>query len=211
MYGEVKGTVERPKSVRRPAKKPGVEIARQAFIYQGVTDTAELAQAGGISKNTVWNHIETWKEEREQMLAKQSGLGVAIELSVDPKNYDINTKDVEFIRKRMDELQIEVESHGPIIDKLEQLLESVNEFQDKPDIALGLFDKYLRLCMNKKSLIKHFLDLKTVWNKEVGIDAMRSVAEATSKAVSIASAKQDPSPQPGTTEPKGKGVFQLGV
>lgn len=206
----------KPKSAPTKDKKgfkPGVELARQAFVYglngEFITSTAELAKLGGVSEATIWKYTKEWQGEREQLLAASSKVGSSVTLSVDPKNTQINDSDISFIRKRMDEIKYQTENLESIIDVMEGMLQAVSDFQDKPDVALGLFDKYLRFHMNKKSLVKEFLDLKAVWNKEVGIDSLRAVAEATTKAVSIAASKGEPSPEQSNAGQGGAGVFRL--
>lgn len=178
----------------RPAKKAGVELARQAFIYQGITDTGELAKAGNVSKNTIWNHINAWKDEREQMLAKQSGIGLQTSLSVPSETLEKHKEDINFIRKRLDKSKSDLDNLPEIVSDLREIVKQFASDPDKLDDALHLLDKFLRISANEKAQTKLFMDLKTLWDAKSGVDSLKNIQEAAGKAVAVASAKSGDEP-----------------
>lgn len=193
-------TIERP--ARAKGTKAATEAARMMFLYgEGdgvrILDVQELAKRSGVHHMTIRTRMPEWQKELEEKLKSTSKLGSVGELSVAPEIYEKNSKDVSFIRARMDEIMTEVEDLGPITLKLEDLVGQFTGEGKEFDKALVLLDKYLRFCMNRKSLMKLFTELKTSWNHEVGLDAIKAIQISHAKALKPTEKPEDPSPEAG--------------
>lgn len=182
-----------PKSGKKKAK-PATAAARQMFIYgEGdgvrVLEVKELAEKAGVSEQTIREHLPHWQDEVEENLRKDSKLGSTTTLSLPDETLEKHKLDTEFIRKRLDEVSAEIEALTPIISNLERIVDQISQISEDGDKVIALFDRYLRLCMNRKSLIKLFTDLKRLWDEKVGLDSLKAVQEAVAKSVGVAQAK----------------------
>lgn len=197
---------------RKGGVKPAVEVARLLFLHgagdgRRVLEVKELSDQTGLHPNTIRRWIPDWEKENSQIVTADSKLGSANVLSLPNEVVEKHKQQTEFILKRMEEVMQEIETLGETIAKLESLVDTIAQQADKPDTVIALFDRYLRLCMNRKSLIKLFTDLKRLWDEKVGLDSLKNIQEATAKAVSIASAKSEtPSDETGVVPASG-GVF----
>lgn len=194
--------------------KPGVELARQAFVYglngEFITSTPELAKLGNVSEATIWKYTKQWQSEREELLARSSKVGVSGPLSVPNEVIDAHKDDILYIRQRLDKTKSELSALPDFIQDLRKMIADCAGEPDQIDKMMQLLDRYLRLCANEKSLTKLFMDLKQLWDAKSGVDSLKNIQEATAKAVSIASAKSDPG-ESKADEPKASGgVFRLG-
>lgn len=185
-------------AVKSKGTHPGTELARQAFLYQGVTEIKDLAELSGKAECTIRGHMEKWVAEREETLKNANPLVPINLLSVPDEVLEAHKADLSFIRQRLDETKREITQLDSIIANLEKIVNQISSnFGDssETDKLLRLFDKYLRLSMNKKSLDKHFMDLKSMWDSKSGVDSLKNIQESTAKAVSLANAKSAPSEQ----------------
>lgn len=194
---------------KKPHTKPATEAARQLFLYgEGdgvrVLEVKDLIAKTGLSRQTIQNHLPKWQQEVGEVLQSTSKLASPNSLSLSSETLEAHKADIAFIRKQLDESKSEIERLPVIISDLEGL---VQQFVDDSDKAIVLLDRYLRTSMNKKSLTKRFVELKLLWDSKSGVDSLKNIQEATAKAVSIASAKSEPSEQQEGVVPVSGGVF----
>lgn len=203
-------TTEKPK--RTKGRKSATEAARLLYLYgEGdgvrILDVKELSAKSGVHEVTIRGCVKEWQNELEETLRSSSKLGPANSLSVPSETMEAHRSDVDFIRQRLDKAKSELSALPSIVADLRSLIESIHGDEDKIDTLIQLFDRYLRLSMNEKSLTKLFMDLKALWDAKSGVDSLKNIQEATAKAVSIAASKQsEPSPQQEGVVPVG-GVF----
>lgn len=208
---EMLGTKDRP--TKRNAENVSTAAAKQMFMYGcgdgvRVLEISELVKLSGVSRTTLGKHMPKWQAEFEETLRNTTKLASPNILSLPNETLEKHKVQTEFILARMEEVMAEIEGLGPIISNLERIVDQIAQISEDSDKVISLFDRYLRLCMNRKSLIKLFTDLKRLWDEKVGLDSLKAIQEATGKAASVAALKAgDPSPQ----NPEGIQVVANGV
>jgi len=205
-------TLDKPKT-KPKGTRVTTEYARQLFLYgEGdgvrVIDVKELIKRSGVCENTIRNRMPEWQKELEDSLRSSSKLGLATTLSVPDEVMTFHHADNEFIRTRLDKTKSELTALPSIIADLRSIISEFVSDPDKYDEALTVFNQYIRLSMNEKSLTKLFIDLKKLWDEKVGLDSLKAIQEATGKAQALASAKTEPSPNPGEAVQVAGGVFR---
>lgn len=199
---------------KRGIKKPGVHMARQAFLYgdstgNPVTNVARLAEIAECHENTIRAHLPKWVVEREEIVAGGNEAGLSLHLS--KETLARHKSDLEFIRAKLDETQLEIERLPLITEQLEGWLAAFRE--DDADKAVRMFNSYIRTSLNKKALITLFQSLHRQWTQYAGIDSLTVVAEAREKAMSVGRAKialkaEEARPQgPDSATPAAQGRF----
>ena len=195
--------------MKRNAIKTSTAMARQFFLYgdgdgKRIVDTTELCKITGTSRPTLSKYLPAWEKEAEEMLRSTTKLGSPNILSLPQETLEKHKEDVDFIRLRLEKTKSELTQLPSIIAELKEFVWSL----DDKDAAIQLFDRYLRLSMNEKSLTKHFVDLKRLWDEKVGLDSLKAIQEATGKAVSIAASKNTANEGEAGVVPVENGVFQ---
>lgn len=204
-------TAERPK---KKGTKPATEAARALFLYgEGdgvrILSIKELVAKTGLNRQTIQNHLPKWQAEADEMLRATTKLGSPNSLSVPSETLDSHREDISYLRQRLDKAKAELSALPDMIQDLRRLIDSCAADSDQIETMIQLFDRYIRLSMNEKSLTKLFMDLKTMWDAKSGVDSLKNIQEATAKSASIAALKNEPSPDQGSSNPGGAGVFRL--
>lgn len=203
--------LEKPKKKR----KPSTEAARQLFLYgdgsgRRFTVVKELAEESGVHENTIRRNLPDWEAQYESMVASGSKLGMTNTLSISNEVLEDHSKDLCFFRRNLTTLQAEHDAFDSIIAKLEVIVENLSLQSEDSEAAIALFDKYLRVSMNKRNLMNQIIALKKIYDEKCGLDTIKSVQEATMKAQSLSSLRtENPSPNEQTqTQVVANGVFR---
>lgn len=173
--------------------KPGIALARQAFLYgdetgRPVTSTARLCEiAGGMHENSIARHMQGWIVEREEMVASASKGSLALHLS--KETLDAHNSDMIHLRDQLQQIKWEIDHLDDSIEKLANICENFSLNGDNADAALRIFENYLRASHNKSSLRKQFLATQKQWTDLAGIVALSDIQVTAAKEVAKGRAK----------------------
>lgn len=171
--------------------------ARQMFLYgEGdgvrITSIPELSAKSGVTQLTLRKWLPTWNEELEETLRKTTKLASPTILSLSHEILEDHKADISFFRTNLDILKAEHDSLDTALDEMLQFCRNFEGDEAKFDQFIKIFDRYCRLSMNKKGLMSQIMKIKELWDSKSGVDSLKSVQEATAKAISVASAKSAP-------------------
>jgi hypothetical protein len=193
----IQGGMAKPKKGK--LKDPATEAARQLFLYGSgdgvrILEISELSKATGASIHTIRNWMPEWLLEMEDSLKSTSKLASPTSLSVPDEVLEDHKSDLAFFRANLDILKKEHDSLDMVLDQMYQFSSDVVRDEDKLDQFIAIFDRYCRMCMNRKNLMSQIVKIKELWDSKIGVDSLKNIQEATAKAVSVANAKSEPSP-----------------
>jgi hypothetical protein len=174
--------------------KPGVHVARQAFLYgegdgNPVLSRARLAALAGVHESTIARHINDWIKEREEMVSNSSESALALRLS--KETLDFHNSDMTHLRGLLQANKWEIDQINEITAKLERWMDKFNGDDGDQDRALRILEAWQKSCGQKSSLQSQFLALQKQWTSLSGIVDMKDVSVAQAKAMATGRAKLD--------------------
>lgn len=183
-------------------RNPETIAARQLFLYgEGdgvrVLDLKELSQKSGAAVSTLRLRLPEWEAEYEEIVKSSSKLanaGSPSILSLPQEVFEHHNGDLSFIRERLDKLKAELTALPSMISDLRTMISDFAADPEKIDEAMTLLEKYLRTSANEKRLLGMFSDVKKLWDSKVGLDSIKSIAEAHAKALKPTEKADEPSP-----------------
>lgn len=189
----------------KPRLRSHTEAAKQMFLHgEGdgvrVVEIPELARKSGCSQSILRMRLPEWQAEYEAIIkqsSKLSAVGTQNVLSLPSEVFEHHNGDLSFIRERLDKLKAELTALPSMISDLRTMISEFAADPEKIDEALTLLDKYLRTSANEKRLLGMFSDIKKLWDSKVGLDSIKSIAEAHAKAMKPTEKAEEPSPEAG--------------
>lgn len=174
--------------------KPGVHVARQAFLYgegdgKPVLTRSRLAELAGVHENTIARHINQWIKEREEMVAGSSKQGLALALS--RETLDAHESDMEHLRQQIQQVKWELDQLEEITIRLEKWIDKFNGDDGEQERALRILEAWQRNCGQKSSLRSQFLAMQKQWTGLSGIVDLKDVSVAQAKTLATGRAKLD--------------------
>ena len=183
--------------MKQPAKKslkPGVHVARQAFLYgegdgKPVLTRARLAELAGVHENTIARHINEWIKEREEMVSGSSEQGLALKLS--RETLDLHELCMIKLSGQIKQVLWELDTIESITSKLEGWVDKFNGEDGEQDKALRILEAWQRNCGQKSSLRGQFLSLQKQWTSLSGVVDLKDIQVTKEKAIAVGKAKLD--------------------
>lgn len=185
--------------------KPGVHVARQAFLYgegdgKPVLTRARLAELAGVHENTIARHINEWIKEREEMVSGSSDRGLALHLS--KETLALHDKAMKSLESELAQVQWELKTIEKITAKLEGWMDKFSGDEGEQDKALRILEAWQRNCGQKSSLRSQFLALQKQWTSLSGVVDLKDIQVVKEKAMATGRARLALKREETETEPK---------